>query len=503
MLEKVRNPKRAKNIIAYIIFGAICSVFIFMGDIPSQFGMTSAGGPAAIVNKEPISFADYREMYSRLESQYRGQLDFLPAQQKQMYLDNLRTEALELLINNQLVSQKALELGFLVADEEVRDYILKIPAFKEEDRFRRERYDNYLNFRKISPEKFETEIRKEVANTQMRQLLATSLTPSQTAINTIAKAESSKANLEIVRISEDNLKEGLIATQEQIDKFLADEATAKSVKDFYDANKTRFELEEKVRAKHILVRFDSSKAGDKEASLKKIKELKLKAEKEDFSKLAKEFSEDPGSKEKGGDLDFFGRGAMVPEFEKAAFSGELNKVSEPVETQFGYHLILPIEKQSAKVQTFEEVKQEIAKELIVENLIKLAVEDLNNVLTVDKSTNLDNWLKQKKLKWEETGEFSLSTSTVPKLPIKEEDLGYVLKQMSSGKTLMDKPFQVGKTYYLVKVKKFLPFKSDTELKSKDELETIRDQVVSDVFGQWAKVVKEASIIERNNQILMR
>jgi foldase protein PrsA len=130
--------------------------------------------------------------------------------------------------------------------------------------------------------------------------------------------------------------------------------TDQEIKDYYDKNKESLGQREEVHARHILIKD--------EAKAKETYE-KLKANPNDFDKLAKELSEDPGSKEKGGDLGFFGKGQMVPEFEKVAFEAPINEIQAPVKSEFGYHIIQVLEKKEAKIPTFEEAKAQIEKTL--------------------------------------------------------------------------------------------------------------------------------------------
>jgi foldase protein PrsA len=121
--------------------------------------------------------------------------------------------------------------------------------------------------------------------------------------------------------------------------------TDKELKEAYDAKKPE------VKASHILVQDE-----------KTAKEVKAKLDKgEDFAKLAKEYSQDPGSAENGGDLGFFGPGKMVPEFEEAAYKLKKGEVSAPVQSSFGYHIIKVTDKKELK--PFEEMKAELEKEI--------------------------------------------------------------------------------------------------------------------------------------------
>ena len=140
-----------------------------------------------------------------------------------------------------------------------------------------------------------------------------------------------------------------------------DKITDADAKKFYDTNTEEFKNPETVKASHILfmVNKDDSEevVKQKEAAAKKAAARAKKGE--DFSKLAKELSEEPGAKESGGDLGFFAKDRMVPEFAEAAFSQKPGTISDPVKTQFGWHVIKVTEKKPAGTVPFEEVKDQI------------------------------------------------------------------------------------------------------------------------------------------------
>ncbi|AEH44900.1 PpiC-type peptidyl-prolyl cis-trans isomerase [Thermodesulfatator indicus DSM 15286] len=140
----------------------------------------------------------------------------------------------------------------------------------------------------------------------------------------------------------------------------------KELKSYYEKNKAKFQEPEEVRARHILIQVpqNASKEEVKKAYEKaqKIRERLLKGE--DFAKLAKEYSDDPGTKDKGGELGFFSRGQMIKEFEDAAFSLKPGEISKPIRTPFGFHIIQVEEKKVPKEKPFEEVKAKVKEEYI-------------------------------------------------------------------------------------------------------------------------------------------
>lgn len=155
-----------------------------------------------------------------------------------------------------------------------------------------------------------------------------------------------------------------ILTQTAISKLLAEVTVEESeIENYYNNNKDMFKSEETVTAKHILVE-----------TLEKAQEI-IKNIKEgiSFEEAAKQYSICP-SKSSGGDLGTFGKGSMVPEFEKAAFNLEVGVISEPVKTQFGYHIIKVEDRKPASIMKLDDVKNNIKARLLQENQRKRYVE---------------------------------------------------------------------------------------------------------------------------------
>jgi peptidyl-prolyl cis-trans isomerase C len=145
--------------------------------------------------------------------------------------------------------------------------------------------------------------------------------------------------------------------------------TDEESKSYYDTNPQLFQQPERVRASHILIKMDADASDEQKAvAMKKIKEIQQKVQKgEDFSTLAKSYSEGPSSKN-GGDLGFFRRGQMVKPFEDAAFSLKLNETSDIVQTRFGYHLIKVVDKKPEKKLSYAEIKDSLNKHLMDQKL---------------------------------------------------------------------------------------------------------------------------------------
>ncbi|CAM4512305.1 foldase protein PrsA [Paenibacillus endophyticus] len=155
------------------------------------------------------------------------------------------------------------------------------------------------------------------------------------------------------------------------------EVTDEEIQQFYDANKETLGTPEEIQASHILV-------ATKEEADAILAELKQGG---DFAAIAKEKSIDPGSKDKGGDLGFFGKGAMVPEFETAAFALKVNEISAVVQSEHGFHIIKKTAEKAAVIPTFEEKKEEIKKQLVATEANELSEAWMTEIRAKAKITN--------------------------------------------------------------------------------------------------------------------
>lgn len=146
--------------------------------------------------------------------------------------------------------------------------------------------------------------------------------------------------------------ETYLATNKLLEKRI--EITEEEMKTYFEENKDQFAQAEQVQASHILV--------EDEATANEV--AKKLAAGGDFAELAKEYSIDEGSSKEGGEVGYFGKGAMVPEFEEAAFSMEKGEISDPVKSEYGFHIIKVTDKKEAKEANYEESKEEIKSALM-------------------------------------------------------------------------------------------------------------------------------------------
>jgi len=181
--------------------------------------------------------------------------------------------------------------------------------------------------------------------------------PSEDKMN-----EELKKNNQTLDKVKDNIRTSL-KEQQWIESQLGDKTavTDADAKDFYDKNADKFQVPDEVRASHILFAVPQDAKPDVVAEKEKLaKKTEARIKKgEDFAKLATELSDDPGSKATGGDLNFFTHDRMVPEFADQAFKMKVGEVSDPVKTQYGFHIIKVTDKKAARTVPFDEAKEKI------------------------------------------------------------------------------------------------------------------------------------------------
>ena len=394
MLRILRD--HAGNFLIKIILGAIVIVFVFwgVGSYRSQRMNTMAS-----VNGDAITMEEYRQAYNNLMERYRQQFGN-QMDENMIKMLGLKRQALDQLVEQALLRQKASDLHFRVSDEELAESIQEIPAFQNNGRFDPQLYNRVLGANRLSPEEFEVLQRDALLVQKLRSFIMENVKVSEKEAfewyqwnnasmkisyvlfdpsdytdieltdeeiktyyeeNTQSYMTELKAKAQYVRFSPDTYIEEVTVTDEE-------------VKDYYELNPDEFKEPKTVEARHILFKTgpDSTPEEIEEKKTKAEEVLKMAgAEGADFAELAKEYSEGP-SKDRGGDLGAFTKERMVKPFADKAFSMEAGEISEPVKTQFGWHIIKVEKVNEASEQSLEEATEEIRKKLAQEKAKSMA-----------------------------------------------------------------------------------------------------------------------------------
>lgn len=389
MLEFIRTHQRLMQFLLLLI---IFPSFAFFG-IESYLRMDSKEAPVAKVAGQTITQPEWDAAQARQVERFRQVFgeQFNPAM-----LDNpeARQGVLENLIAQKAMSAHVMENHLTVSNETLRKTIIDIPGLKDPDgQFNKERYQQLLAAQGLTPEKFEAGLRHDMAVQQINAVVqGTAFSPKSVAVRISAlnqqvrevqelpftpqafqaQVKPTDAMIEAYYTSHPAQFEQPETVKAEIVVFNPDivesrvEITDADIKAYYEQNQARYRSDEQRRASHILINSGrEAAAADKAAARAKAEKLleQLRKNPNDFAKLAKENSQDPGSAERGGDLDFFGKGMMVKPFEEAAYALKEGEISNVVQSDFGFHIIRVTAIKPATVRPLAEVRANIADEL--------------------------------------------------------------------------------------------------------------------------------------------
>lgn len=497
MFDKVRKPGRAKNIIAYIIFGAICLVFVFFGIAPSDFG-GSQGGAAAIVNGSVISMADFREQFERIQQQYQKQFENFPAELRRMQEQRMRAQVLQELVQYEMLYQSAKSEGIYAPDREVRDTIVNIPLFQENGQFRRERYDMFLQSRSTTSGEFEQRLRKDLIAGSFRRMMSDALTATPIEERFQRIGREAKASLEFFKYSSADLAKTIDVSAADIKALRSSPEGQAKIKEYYNTNISNFSTSDKLKASHILLKVENGADEKVDGQVyERATAIKAKLTKDNFAEVAKKESEDLVSAPKGGSLGYFNRGTMVLAFETEAFNMPIGSISDPVRSEFGYHIIYVEDKQPATSKKLEEVEEQIAKKVAAQDKaekFKQRIEELA------KNSPQQAWNELNKLgvKIDSVAPFSLNKRELPELGNDQRILEKALS-LNPGDIYPQVIESQGKNY-LVKLKSFTTPAAEAQQPEESNGDAIASMQAMDAFESWLKGFQEAAKIRMNSQL---
>ena len=343
MFDLVRNNKR----LVQIILALIVLPFAFWGIESFQRG-SGTTQDLAEVGGQKITLQEFGQAQRDQQERLRSLLgrNFDPA-----LLDTAeqRTELLDGLIQQRLLAMQAFKSNLVVTDQQLREIITGLPAFQENGKFSKARYDAMLRAQGMSDVVFEARLRRDVEMQQLNGAVAeSSLVSKEQSVRILAIQGQQREVSELLLSHEQFAGEVKLAPD--------------AVKAYYDGHPSEFLVPELVKAEFVVLNaaalaaletvseadlrawYDSNvgpKFEVRVAAKKKAEDLlaQLKSAPDRFAELAKQNSQDPGSKDNGGDLGFFAKGAMVKPFEEAVFKLKPGQTSGIVETDFGFHII--------------------------------------------------------------------------------------------------------------------------------------------------------------------
>jgi peptidyl-prolyl cis-trans isomerase D len=505
MLDRMRRHKGwlkwslALVVLTFVVFYIPDFLSINTGAAPSQV--------IAEVQGTPITVGTFTRRYTTQMNAYRQ------AYGGQMNEQLLRQLGIDRQILQQLVDEEAMvadarRQGMTVNDVEVRERILNMPAFQEAGRFVGEqRYRQVLQFNNppFTTTEFEANLRRALLIEKLRTSVAGWITVTDAEVADEYRRRNEKVKLDVVRVTPDAFRGQVTATDADlaarfdknkesyrigekrrikyalvdVDKVRASvtvpDADAEA---FYKQNLAQYTTPAQARASHILFKTEGKDENAVRAQAEEV--LKKARAGADFAELAKQYSEDDSNKDRGGDLDFFGKGRMVPEFDAAAFAMKNGDISDLVKTSFGYHIIKMVDNQPEVVRPFDAVKAEIVDQLRWQRAQQDAEAQAKTLATAATTpADLERVARERGLDVQESGLF-LSTDPIDALGIQPE-LASAMFALKEGD--VSAPQRVARGWVVATVSG----RQDAYVPTLDEVrDRVRDDVVRDKAAELAK-----------------
>ncbi|AOY58168.1 SurA N-terminal domain-containing protein [Desulfococcus multivorans] len=400
MLKLMRE--KAGSWFIKVILGAIVVVFVFWGVGNFRSGRLEK---VAVVNETPITVEAYNQSYNALIERYRSQFG-AQFNEDMIRMFGLKRQALDQLINQILMLQEAEKLNFRVTDDELAAVIQAIPAFQNNGAFDNRIYTRVLNMNRLTPEAFEKDQREAIRIDKLRRFITDNVKVSDQEALDWYLWENAAVNIAYVVFEPDRYQDIDVTDEAVRQYFDAHQSNYKTepkikaqyiyfdpqkfmdgvtvtdddVKAYFEEHPDEFAVQKTVKARHILFRLENDSSPEEVATQRKKAEtvLALAREGQDFGELAKTYSEDPG-KDRGGDLGTFTRETMVKPFADQAFSMKAGEISDPVRTQFGWHIIKVEAVNEAYQKTLDEVDEEIIQKITEERAKATAYEHAESI----------------------------------------------------------------------------------------------------------------------------
>lgn len=430
MLDRMRRHK------AWLKWSLALVVLTFVVFYIPDFLTPSAGAaPSEVlaeVEGEPITVGAFTRRYNAQVQAYRnaygGQINDQLI--KQLGIDR---QILNQLVDEEAMVAEARKQGLSVSDVEIRERILALPGFQENGKFVGEqRYRQILQFNNppMTTAEFENNLRRAILIEKLRDALTGWMSIGDTEVVTEFKRRNEKVKLDVVPVTAEAFKSQVTATDAELyARFEKDKERYRigekrrikytllnvdqvretitvpesEIEAFYKSNISQYQSPAQIRASHIL--FNIGDKDEKAVQAQAEEVLKMaKAPNADFAALAQKYSEDESNNMNGGDLDYFGRGRMVAEFEAAAFAMKPGEISDLVKTAFGFHIIKVVDNKPESTRPLAEVRTEIEDQLKWQRAQAEAEKIAKSLeATMKTQADLDRIAKERSMTVTETG----------------------------------------------------------------------------------------------------
>jgi len=492
------NQKTGVRVLFGVIIGMLAlSMLLYL--VPQGPSSTeSAGDVVARIGDQTVTLADINNQLNEIR-----QRNNIPPQLEGFYASQL----LKQLVFQKEMEYEAKRLGITVSDKERADRIRQIlpTAYNGDTFIGIDAYANQVQQRfQMTVPAFEEIIRSSLVEEKFRKLLTDGISVSPGEIQEEFRFNNEKVKLNYVFVKPEELAEKITPDEAEIkayyeqnkSKFQIPEkrvvryglldlnqirqntpVTDDELKAVYQQNIQQYEVPNRVHAEHILFTTVGKTDAEVAEIKKQAEDVDAQAKKKgaNFEDLAKKYSEDPGSKAKGGDLGWIVQGQTVPEFEKAAFSLPKGDVSDLIKTQYGFHIIKILDKETAHTKPFEEVKDSIRGPLQLQKVDQQAAsvaDKMSSQIRQSNKVTLDELAQQYHLSVAETHPVAAND---PVLELgNSQDIKDQIVRLRSGE--LSTPIRTDRGYVVLSLKQVIPAHPGT-------LEEVREKVIADIKQQ--------------------
>lgn len=494
MLRVMR--KKAQSWMIKALFGIIIIVFVFF------YGYGRRSGRRTIIAEvngtkitDSLFISEYRKAYQNVarlyQSIYGDQFD-------EAMIDRLalRQRVLEGLIDETLVAQEAEKLSLRLSPQELQTAVHSNPAFQVGGQFSQERFTAFLRANQMNVEEFEEMEKRNRLITKLTDLIGLGgVEVSDQEILDAYTLENEKINLEFARFNPTDYEKSISVDDQELNAYFAEnsglfeippkvqvqylvfaiddflktvEVSPEEVQEEYEYNREDYRIPKRVNVSHILIKGngDNGEKGVEEARKKAEEILDQAKAGEDFASLAKKYSEDESSAQKGGSIGWVREGEVVSEYVDVAFSLDKGEISQLVETDEGFHIVKVTDVEEERIETLSEVEGKIREQITRTKSRELAEEACHTAFfAVFESKSLDDYAAKKGKTVKTTGLFSRD-ERLKEVGGNMEFNNHAFSQ-EEGEILS--PLEIGDKYYLMKVLK----KENSRI---PELEEVKEEV---------------------------
>jgi peptidyl-prolyl cis-trans isomerase D len=429
MIRFLQTEGPIKKVVLSGLLLVICAAMVIVlvpgGSLGGELTGTPGKGVIAKVDGQDVTVEEVRDTARQMLQQQGAQL----GKNASVLLPFFAQRAADQLIDREALLAEAHRMGFKATPEEVRDELqhgrYAEYFFPGGNFIGQTEYEEMLQRANLTPALFESNVAKEIMISKLQAVITGSATVSDSEIRQEFDKQNTKVKFDYAVLTQDEIKKGLHPTADELKAFYDShqktyansipekrkvkyaaidtskiesgvQITQQELQAYYDQHRDQYRTPEQVKVSHILIKTPLP-GPDGKVDEKGVQDAQRRAEGllkqlkggANFEDLAKKYSEDPGSAKQGGSLGWIGRGRTVPEFEKAAFSLPIGKISDLVKSSYGFHIIRVDAKQDAHMKTLDEVKDQIEPILKQQQAQQLAQKDADDLLQQAQKVGLD------------------------------------------------------------------------------------------------------------------